>query len=108
MYTVSVYTEIQKKEPEEDEMQQDEIVQTTKIVRNGRGHRVMAELNPRTGDPQVFPYTEADSNVIRLAAEEPDNAHVQEVAQSIRDHREAYRAGHTTACRGDLRRGLCH
>lgn len=83
------------------EMQQDEIVQTTKIVRNGQGRRVMAEINPRTGDPQVFPYTEADSWVL---ANTPDT----DVAQSVRDHRDGYRAGHTTACRGDLFRGLCH
>lgn len=80
----------------------------TKTIRKPNGQRVMVEINPRTGDPQAFPFTEADSNAIRLANENPQNAALQELAQSVRDHREGFRQGHTLDCPGNLARGLCH
>lgn len=67
-----------------------------------------------TGEPQVFPYRNVDSAAVRAANaldadDHSDSAtYVREVAQSIRDHRESYRNGHTLNCRGDLYRGLCH
>lgn len=68
------------------------------------------------GDPQRFPYDNASSAAVRAAmaldaAGELDrevNAHIREVAASVREHREAYRRGHTIHCRGDLYRGFCH
>lgn len=77
-------------------------------IRKHDGTHVIAEVNPRTGDPQVFPFTEADSRVLAAVINEDGSGHLIEVAQSIRDHRQAYRAGHTLNCRGDLYRGLCH
>jgi len=80
----------------------------TKTIRNHEGRPILAEINPRTGDPQVFPYTEADSRVLAVVINEDGSGHLIEVAESIRDHRAAYQSGHTLNCRGNLRRGLCH
>jgi hypothetical protein len=66
------------------------------------------------GDPQKFPYDNASTACVRAAGEldpedqSPRAQHLREVAQSVRDHRASYREGHTTNCRGDLRRGYCH
>ena len=68
-------------------------------VRVGRQSR-MVEIGDQ-GDPQVFPFTNA---CISTLTRDPQG----EAAQSIRDHREAYRVGHTTDCESALYRGLCH
>lgn len=66
------------------------------------------------GDPQIFPYDEASIAVVRAAAALNPNDHseraeyLREVAGSVRDHRNSFRAGHTASCRADLYRGLCH
>jgi hypothetical protein len=83
-------------------------VTATVRVRRDNGTTVLAEVNPETGDPQVFPYLEVDDRVLRLVQEDPGNTHLQELAQQVRDHRAAYEARHTPECRADLRRGLCH
>lgn len=80
---------------------------TTTMIRNFEGRRTLAEISP-TGDPQVFPFTQDCSEALTLAKANPDNAHLQEIAQSVRDHRDGYRAGHTLNCQGNLFRGLCH
>ncbi len=78
-----------------------------------QGRRYLAERSA-TGDPQVWPYRECDSNALgaRAQLDPTDNSDtanlLREVAQSICDHRAAYRNGHTLNCRGDLYRGLCH
>lgn len=72
-----------------------------------------AEFSP-DGDPQRFPFDNRSSDAVRamlnLAADDHSDAAetIREVGQMVRDHRDAYRRGHTTNCRADLRRGYCH
>jgi len=60
------------------------------------------------GEPQQFPFDSASTGAVAAANAHPDNAYLVEVAQSVRDHRDSYRNGHTLNCRGDLYRGFCH
>lgn len=72
-----------------------------------------AEFN-EVGDPQRFPYDDRSTAAVRAmrALDTDDHSDtaetIREVGQMVRDHRAAYRLGHTINCRGDLRRGYCH
>lgn len=79
-----------------------------------RDTRIATAERDTHGDPQVFPFDNASSDVVRaaMALDPGDHSeraeYLREVAGSVRDHRQSYRRGHTAECRGDLYRGLCH
>src|SRR5262245_12010887 len=82
------------------------------MVRDHAGHMRICEVDDQ-GDPQVFPYDNASTQVMRNAAAlSPDDRslvaeYVREVAQSVRDHRDGFTESHNANCRGDVYRALC-
>ncbi len=66
------------------------------------------------GQPQRFPYNRSSDNALRMAGEldmrdvSATAMYLRDVAESVRDHRQSYEAGHTDDCPNMLRRGFCH
>lgn len=62
------------------------------------------------GDPQAYPFDAESSATVQrwIDAGRPATGELAARVAGIKGTREAWRSGHTPACRGDLYRGLCH
>lgn len=61
------------------------------------------------GTPQVFPYNEKSTlAIVHGHRSWPATPAQVELADTVQEHRAAYKAGHTSSCCGFLYRGLCH